>query len=126
VTARDILIYAAIGFGVWLSGAVEFRYGGRFLFENGPWAAGLSAVFIAVAVCWIFRSVLRWRHGNPRDGVTVAVAMALPGLFGEALRQLLFGWSTGLKPGTQPVFAATLFLGNAVLLAYSVWFARRA
>lgn len=123
--ARDLFIYAAIGFGVWLSGALEFRYAGKWLFESGPRIALLSAAFVAVAVCLIFRSTLLWRGGNPRDGVTVAVAMGLPGLFGETARQLVFGWSTGLAPATQPMFAATLFFGNAVLLAYSLWMARR-
>ena len=126
MSRRDSILLALIGLSVWLSGAVEFRYGGRYLFERGAWVAALSALFIAVAVCFIFRSAMRWFKAPRHQAVTVAVLMSLPGLFGEALRQLLFGWATGLQPQTQPVFAATLFAGNAVLLSYALWTARRA
>ena len=123
---RDLIWLALIGFSVWLSGALEFYYGGQFLFERAPWITALSAVFVAVAVCWIFRSAMGGFKAPRSQAVTVAVAMGLPGLFGEAARQLLFTWATSLKPSTQPAFAATLFLGNAVLLAYALWTARRA
>jgi len=125
LTNRDMLVYGAIGFGVWLSGALEFYYGGPYLFQSGPLVTAASAAFIAIAVCLIFRSTMRWRGTAHREGVTVAVLMGLPGLFGEAVRQLFFTRLTGLLPQTQPAFAATLFLGNAVLLTYAVWYARR-
>lgn len=125
-TGRDLSLYALVGFSVWASGAVEFRYAGRFLFESGWLVSVISAAVISVAVCLIFRSALKWR-GTPRDhAVTVAVTMALPGLFGEAARQLLFGWATGLAAQTQPVFAATMLFGNAVLFAYALALARTA
>ena len=123
---KDIIIYAAIGFSVWLNGAVTFRFGGRTLFESGPWVTALAAIFIAVAVCLIFRSTMRWRKTDETLAVPVAVVMGLPGLFGEGLRQLLFGWATGLRIETAPVFAATLFFGNACLLAFAMVKARRA
>ena len=57
----------------------------------------------------------------------MAVVMGLPGLFGEAAAPACCSAAaTGLKPGTQPVFAATLFFGNAALLGYALWTARRA
>jgi hypothetical protein len=122
---RDAILLALLGFSVWLSGALEFRYVGPFLFERGPWIAALSAVFIAVAVCLIFRTAMGWFKAPRREAVRVAVLMGLPGLFGEAARQLVFGWATGLQPQTQPLFAATLFFGNAALLAFALWTARR-
>ncbi|MBA2588805.1 MAG: DUF5367 family protein [Alphaproteobacteria bacterium] len=118
---RELSIYAAIGFSVWLSGAVEVWFAGRHLFESGAGVTLLSAIFIAVGVCWIFRSTMRWRKAPPSQAVTIAVAMALPGLFGEPGRQLLFGWATGLQARTQPAFAATLFFGNTALLAYAMF-----
>jgi hypothetical protein len=123
---RDIVLYAAIGFGVWLNGALTFYFTGGAIFESGPWIVALAAIFIAVAVCWIFRSTMRWRKTDERQAVAVAVTMGLPGLFGEAVRQLFFGAATGLQPQTQPVFAATLFFGNGALLAYALWKARAA
>lgn len=126
LSGKDLLIYSAIGFSVWLSGALEFRFAGGALFESGALVALLSAVFIAVGVCLIFRTTMRWRKSPESQAVTVAVTMALPGLFGEAARQLLFGWMTGLAPRTQPVFAATIFFGNAVLLTYAIIRQRRA
>lgn len=122
---RDILIYAAIGFSVWLNGALTFRLGGRAMFENGPWVSLLAAFAIAVAVCLIYRSTMRWRKTARTQAVPVAVLMLLPGLFGEAARQLAFSWATGLKPGSQPVFAATILFGNAALLAYALWQGRQ-
>jgi hypothetical protein len=102
---RDSLIYAALGFSVWLSGALEFRLFGGTLFQSGA---------------LVFRATMRWRGTDLSKAVTVAVTMAVPGLFGEAGRQLAFGWATGLGLPTQPVFAATIFFGNAVLLTYAV------
>jgi hypothetical protein len=123
---REILIYAAVGFSVWLSGAVNFRLAGGWLFESGPWITLLVALVIALLVCLIFRSTLRWRGTSETDALTVAVVMLLPGLFGEALRQIVFGWATGLKPETQPAFAAAIIFGNSVLLTYALWKQRRA
>ena len=54
---------------------------------------------------------------------SVALGLATLGftLFGEALRQTMFGWATGLKPETQPAFAASVIFGNSVLLTYALW-----
>jgi hypothetical protein len=123
---KDILIYAAVGFSVWLNGAVTFHFGGRTLFESGIWVTVLVALVIAVSICLIFRSTMRWRKTGETQAVSVAVVMALPGLFGEAVRQTIFSWATGLKVSTAPAFAATIFFGNAVLLTYAVIKARRA
>jgi len=68
----------------------------------------------------VFRTAMAWRKAPASQAVTIAVIMALPGLFGEAIRQLLFGWATGLATPTAPVFAATIFFGNGVLLTYAV------
>jgi NADH:ubiquinone oxidoreductase subunit 2 (subunit N) len=119
LTSRERWIYAAIGLSVWLNGAVTFRLGGAFLFESGPVVMILVATFISVAVCLIFRSTMRWRGTRQDEALTVAVIMALPGLFGEAAREALFTWATGLEVSAAPRFAATMFLGNAVLIAYA-------
>ena len=121
---RDILLYAALGFSVWLNGALTFWLGGAALFESGPLVTALSAIGIAVAVCLVLRGTMSWRKADPSLSVVVAVVMALPGLFGEAARQLVFPWATGLAPATQPAFAAAIFFGNGVLLAYAVWRSR--
>jgi hypothetical protein len=121
LTSRDLWIYAALGFSVWVSGAFNFWLGGKFLFESGPWVTALVAVVIAVLVCLIFRSTLRWRGTVETDCLSVAIAMLLPGLFGEAARQIFFGPMTGLKPQTQPAFAASIIFGNCVLMAYALW-----
>jgi hypothetical protein len=118
---RDILIYAAIGFSVWLNGALTFWLGGQGLFESGPAVSLLVAVAIAISVCLIYRSTMRWRKTDITQAVPAAVAMLLPGLFGEVVRQLVFPWATGLKPAAQPAFVATILFGNAVLLAYALW-----
>jgi len=124
LTDREILIYAAIGFSVWLNGALTFWLGGTTLFESGMLVTALSAIGVAIAVCMVLRGTMAWRKADPAQSVTVAVVMALPGLFGEAARQLVFPWATGLQPLTQPAFAAAIFFGNGVLLAYAVWRAR--
>ncbi len=122
---RDILIYAAIGFSVWLNGALTFWLGGTALFENGPLVSVLSTIVVAIAVCMVLRGTMTWRKADSAQSVTVAVVMALPGLFCEAARQLVFPLATGLQPMTQPAFAAAIFFGNGVLLAYAVWRARQ-
>jgi hypothetical protein len=122
---KDRLIYALAGLSVWLNGALTFRLGGRFLFENGHWVALLAAVVIALLVCLVFRACMGWRKAPASQAVTVAVIMALPGLFGETARQLVFGWATGMGLATQPAFAATIFFGNAVLLTYAAVKERR-
>jgi hypothetical protein len=126
LTLREIWIYAAIGFSVWLNGAVTFRLGGAFLFESGPLVTVLVTAFISVAVCLIFRSTMRWRGTRQDEALTVAVVMALPGLFGEAAREAAFTWATGLDVSVAPRFAAIMFFGNAVLFAYGAIRAYRA
>ena len=123
---RDIAIYAAVGFTVWLNGALTFRLGGAFLFENGLAVGVLVALVIAVAVCLIFRSTMRWRGALETEAVTIAVVMALPGLFGETARQTVFSWATGMRVEADPQFAATIFFGNAILQIYALAMARRA
>ncbi len=125
MSRRDALIYALAGLGIWLNGAVSFRLGGRILFHNGPLVIAAVAVAVAVLVCLAFRVTLAWRKGRAADAVTVAVLMALPGLFGEAGRQLVFPWATGLTTSDAPAFAAVIFFGNAVLLTYAVVVQRR-
>lgn len=120
MTRKDTAIYVIGGLSVWLNGAVTFRLGGRFLFENGPWVTALVGIVIAALVCLIFRAAMDWRKAPAAEAVTVAVLMALPGLFGEAARQLVFGWATGLPPSAQPDFAAVILFGNAVLLSYAL------
>ena len=123
---RDTLIYAAAGLAVWLHGAIAFRLGGRFLFEHGPWVIVLVGVVVALAVCVAFRATMGWRKGRASDAVTIAVIMALPGLFGETARQIVFPWATGLPIAAAPAFAAVIFFGNGVLLIYAITVARRA
>ncbi len=122
---RDLLIYAAVGLSVWLNGAVTFRLAGRFLFENGPLVCVIVGLVIAALVCVAFRATLAWRKGRSSDAVTVAVVMALPGLFAETARQVVFPWATGLAIQFAPTFDAVIFFGNAVLLTYALFVARR-
>jgi hypothetical protein len=126
MTNRDYWIYALVGLSVWVNGAITFHLGGRFLFENGPLVTALVGVAIAVLVCLAFRATMGWRKTDAAYAVTVAILMALPGLFGEAARQLVFSWATGLKPGEAPVFDAVIFFGNAVLMTYALIKGRRA
>jgi hypothetical protein len=126
LTGREMAIYAAIGFSVWLNGVLTFRLGSAFLFESSP-ATGIAvALFICIAVCLIFRSTMRWRRTKESEALTVAVTMMLPGLFGEAARMSLFSWATGLDVRVAPRFAATMILGNAALIAYALVRARLA
>jgi len=126
ISDKDMLIYALAGLGVWLNGAVTFRLGGRMLFENGPLVSGAAAIAIAVAVCLVLRVTMAWRKAPDSQAVTIAVTMALPGLFGETARQMVFPWATSLQPDTAATFAATIFFGNAALLTYAWFKARRA
>jgi len=119
ITTKNLVIYAVAGLGAWLNGAVSFRLGGKMLFENGPLIAGVSAIGIAVAVCLVLRFAMAWRKAPDTQAVTIAVIMALPGLFGEAARQLVFGWATGLDASAQPAFIASILFGNGVLLTYA-------
>jgi hypothetical protein len=110
MSRRDAVIYAVAGLAIWLNGAVSFRLGGRILFDNGP----LVTVIVA------FRATMAWRKGRASDAVTIAVLMALPGLFGETARQIVFPWATGLPVTHAPAFAAVIVFGNAVLLSYAL------
>jgi ABC-type transport system involved in cytochrome bd biosynthesis fused ATPase/permease subunit len=126
MSTRDHLVYALVGLSAWLNGAIAFHLGGRILFENGPIVTALVAAVIALLVCLVFRATFAWRKGRASDAVTVAVIMALPGLFGETARQMVFPWATGLPAAEAPTFAAVIFFGNAVLLTYALIVGRRA
>jgi Family of unknown function (DUF5367) len=126
MSRRDAVIYALAGLGIWLNGAVSFRLGGTLLFHNGTLVIAAVAAGVAILVCLAFRVTFAWRKGRRSQAVTAAVLMALPGLFGEAVRQLVFPWATGLAAGDASAFAAVIFFGNAVLLTYAVIVQRRA
>ncbi len=113
-------IFALLGFGVWLSGAVMFRLGGHLMFESGVWAIAISAVAIAASVCLLLNATMAWRGANAAQAVTVAVVMALPGLFGDAVYILAFPIVTGLRPLTVAPYAAVIVFGNAALLAFAL------
>jgi len=117
---RETTLYAALGFGVWLSGAVMFRLGGRLMFESGPWILLFSAIGIAVSVCLLLRTTMMWRKAPSHQSVLIAVVMALPGLFGDVAYVLDFSAITGLQPTTVGPFAALVIFGNAILLTYAL------
>lgn len=122
---REALILAVVGFGVWLSGAIMFRLGGKFLFESGPLVLALSALGIAGSVCFLLKATMDWRKLRPQEAVTVAVIMALPGLLGDVAYILAFPQVTGLDPLTAGPYAALIIFGNAALLGYALFRARR-
>lgn len=120
VTHREAGILALVGFGVWLSGAVMFRFGGALLFENGPIVLAAAALAIAASVCLLLKATMDWRKLSPAQSVHVAVVMALPGLLGDVGYVLAFPQITGLRPETAAPFAAAVLFGNAALLGYAL------
>lgn len=124
MTRRETLILGLLGFGVWLNGAVMFRFGGTMMFESGPLALGLSGLAIGLSVCVLLRSIMSWRKVAQADAVTAAVILILPGLFGDVAYVLNFSAITGLQATTAGPFAAVLVFGTAVLLGYALWLAR--
>ena len=124
MTQRETTLYALVGFGVWLSGAVMFRLGGKLLFESGPWVLLASAIGIALSVCFLLKATMDWRKAARADAVTIAVVMGLPGLLGDVVYVLWFPQITGLSPLTAGPYAALIIFGNAALLGYALFRAR--
>ena len=120
MTTKEITTLSLLGFGVWLSGAVTFKFGGAAMFENGPWVLAASAVAIALAVCLVLRSVMDWRKVAISQSVTVAVIMTLGGLFGDVAFILGFHQITGLSQTTAGSYAAVVIFGTAVLFLYAL------
>jgi hypothetical protein len=67
MTTKEMTILGLMGFGIWLSGAVTFRFGGALLFEKGPWVLLASALGIALTVCLLLRSIMDWRKAPTRS-----------------------------------------------------------
>lgn len=126
MTRKEMITLALLGFGVWVSGAVTFRFGGALMLESGPIGVALSAVGIAVSVCLLLRSTMVWRKIAMSQAVTVATVMTLPGLFGDVAYVLNFNRITGLHPATATPYAAVILFGTAVLMAYALVLACRA
>lgn len=125
MSLKETLILAALGFGIWLNGAVTYRFGGAMMFESGPLALLITALAIAVAVCLLLKSVMGWRKLGNEQAVAVATIMILPGLFGDVVYILNFARFTGLQAVTAGPFAAVLVFGTAVLMAYALVLARK-
>ena len=120
MTTKELTLLGVLGFGVWLSGAITFKFGGSAMFENGPWVLAASAVGIALAVCLVLRSIMDWRRLPIIQSVTVAVIMTLGGLFGDVAYILAFHQITGLSQVTAGSYAAVVIFGTAVLFAYAL------
>lgn len=120
MTRRELAIFAALGFGVWLSGAVMFRLGGKLMFESGPLVLLASGAGIALSVCMLLNAVMGWRKAPASRAVLVAVVMALPGLFGDVLYVSAFSPITGLGTASAGPYAAIVIFGNAALLAFAL------
>ena len=120
MTNRETLILALIGFSIWLSGAVTFRFGGALMFESGLPILMASGGGVGLSVCLLLRSIMGWRKIAASQALTAAVVMTLPGLFGDVAYILNFSALTGLKPETAGPFAAVLIFGTAVLLGYGL------
>lgn len=126
MSARETALLALLGFGIWLSGAITFRFGGALMFESGPaWLLG-SAVAVALSVCLLLKTVMDWRGLPAAQSVPVAVVMILPGLFGDVAYIAGFSAITGLKPATAAPYAAVMIFGTAVLLAFALLRSSRA
>ena len=117
---REMALYALMGLLVWLQGVVMFRFGGGFLLDSGPVILCASAVVIGLAVCLLLRAAMTWRKTPPALSVTVAVAMTLPGLFGDAAVIAAFTPVTGLRAALAAPYGGVILFGNAVLLAYAL------
>ena len=126
MTTKELTTLSLLGFGIWLSGAVMFRFGGALMFESGPWIVAASALGIAVSVCLLLSTIMGWRKTPADQAVTAAVVMTLPGLFGDVVYVLDFHQITGLQPTTAAAYAAVILFGTAVLFVYALYLARRA
>jgi hypothetical protein len=126
MTTKEMTTLSLLGFGIWLSGAVMFRFGGGVMFENGPWVLAASGVGIAFSVCLLLSSIMGWRKTPASQAVTAAVVMTLPGLFGDVTYVLAFQRITGLAATTAASYAAVVIFGTAALFAYALWLARPA
>lgn len=124
MTTRENTLLALLGFGIWLSGAVMFRFGGALMFESGPAILAASGVGIALSVCLLLKTTMDWRKIALSQSVQVAVVMTLPGLFGDVAYVLAFNRITGLKPETAGPYAAVVIFGTAALYLYALLRAR--
>jgi len=124
MTSRESAILALLGFGIWLSGAAAFRFGGHLMLESGPVGVAISAAAIALSVCLLLRATMDWRKIPAAQSVAVAVVMTLPGLFGDVVYVLGFVPITGLQPLTATAYAAVILFGTAMLYAYALIRAR--
>jgi hypothetical protein len=124
MTTREMTTLSLLGFGIWLSGAVMFRFGGALVFENGPWVLAASGAGVAVSVCLLLSTIMGWRKTPAAQAVTAAVVMTLPGLFGDVIYVLAFHRITGLSAATAGAYAAVVLFGTAALFAYALWLAR--
>jgi hypothetical protein len=126
MTSREMTTLGLLGFGIWLSGAVMFRFGGALMFENGPWVLAASGAGIAFSVCLLLSSIMGWRKTPAAQAVTAAVVMTLPGLFGDVIYVLEFHRITGLQATTAGSYAAVVIFGTAALFLYALYLARPA
>ena len=120
MSRREAALLALIGFVIWLSGAVGFRFAGALMFESGLPMLLLSAGSVAVSVCLLLNAVMAWRKAARAQALTIAVVMTLPGLFGDVAYILNFSGLTGLRAATAGPFAAVLIFGTAVLLGFAL------
>lgn len=125
-TGRELALLALMGFSIWLAGAVMFRFGGQLMFESGPVWLAATTISIAFGVCLLLKTIMDWRKLTPAQSAVVAIAMGLPGLFGDFVLILNLNALTGLRPETAGPVAGVVLFGNAAMLGYALWRTRRA
>jgi hypothetical protein len=126
MSGRDLGLLSLIGFTVWLVGAVMFRLAGHLMFEGGPVWLVATTLGVALSVCLLMKAIMDWRKLPAAQSLTAAVALGLPGLFGDVFLILNLATLTGLRPETAGPLAATIIFGNGAMLGYALWRARRA
>jgi hypothetical protein len=126
MTTREAAILGLIGFSIWVSGAIGFRFGSALLFESGSLWLVVVAVVVSATVCWLLKAIMDWRKLPPSLSAQVAVALAWPALLADALYAANYATVTGRDQAVAGNFAAVIMAGNAALIAYAMVRAIRA
>jgi len=114
---QDVALLFGLGLAIWVAGTFYYAAHGVAILETTAaryWISFVLSPIVSAAICV---AILKWRHIAPQSWAQAMLALAIPGMIGEALvLSHLTTFMPRLQAGSGGRYGAFLFATYAVVL----------